>query len=191
MYCFSGGGGGTVAGTAPQVRWVHRLTSSLPPPLPQEPQEIGQPRMRPASRSLPGPPPGRCAERTLGHGPNRSPVGQSPPDHSYSAPSLGGWVGPWCIAVDWMVCGQQAPPPPPPYTWRVCVVLCMVLCMPWVPPPLYTIDPMYFCTTTRPPPPSGPPPPPPLHYSRVVSRLNGNHCFTIHFRSCMCFMQIL
>ncbi len=77
---------GTVAGTAPQVRWVHRLTSSLPPP-PQEPQEIGQPRMRPASRSLPGPPPGRCAERTLGHGPNRSPVGQSPPDHSYSAPS--------------------------------------------------------------------------------------------------------
>ena len=146
---------GTVAGTAPQVRWVHRLTSSLPPPLPQEPQEIGQPRMRPASRSLPGPPPGRCAERTLGHGPNRSPVGQSPPDHSYSAPSLGGWVGPWCIALDWMVCGQQAPPPPP----------------------LYTIDPLYFCTTTR-PPPSGPPPPPPLHYSRVVSRLNGNYVLT-------------
>jgi hypothetical protein len=44
---------GTVAGTAPQVRWVHRLTSSLPPPppLPRNPQEIGQPRMRPASRS--------------------------------------------------------------------------------------------------------------------------------------------
>jgi hypothetical protein len=30
---------GTVAGTAPQVRWVHRLTSSLPPPSPRNPRK--------------------------------------------------------------------------------------------------------------------------------------------------------
>ncbi len=32
-------GDGTVAGTAPQVRWVHRLTSSLPPPSPRNPRK--------------------------------------------------------------------------------------------------------------------------------------------------------
>jgi hypothetical protein len=60
--------------------------------------------------------------------------------------------------------------------------------LPLAPPPLNTIDPMYFCTTTR-PPPLGSSPAPPLHYSRVVSRLNVNHTKIIKYYTKMSWIR--